>query len=221
MEGDQPQGLAALNGLVDYVSFAMQSDAAFNINSGVNGNGNGNDNGNGNGGTDGIIISPALEQLKMEAKKTTPTHDHDGSKSESESEAQIVLEAVYSIATQTPRINHGHTGTIISTGTYNDARKGWTMLAKEYASFSLQHDYCNQRQHQRPLSLPLESQLESQSQSSSELPLPLQKVIVQEGDAQLFQMLGGVLVQVEYIGIDENDGYWRDAGGAMGRFFFM
>lgn len=227
-EGDQPQGLAALNGLVDYVSFAMQSDEALNavdndgVNHGINtthgddthDDDNDNHNHNHNGGrTDVVVISPALEQLKMEAHKTSNSDPNSNSESwtklQTESEAQIVLEAVYSIATQTPRINH----TTISAGTYNDARKGWTLLAKEYASFPFKHDYCSRR----PFSLPL------QSESESQLPLPLQskKVIVQEGDAQLFQTLGGVLVQVEYIGIDENDGYWKDAGGAMGRFFFM
>jgi hypothetical protein len=209
-EGDQPQGLAALNGLVDYVSFAMQSDAALNgvgVGVGVN-HGTGTANGVG-GSTDVVVISPALEQLKMEAHahKTSNSESQTQTKSQTESEAQIVLEAVYSIATQTQRINH----TTISAGTYNDARKGWTLLAKEYASFPFKHDYCSRRQFSLPL----------QSESESQLPLLSQKVIVQEGDAQLFQTLGGVLVQVEYIGIDENDGYWKDAGGAMGRFFFM
>ena len=222
-EGDQPQGLAALNGLVDYVSFAMQSDVALNgVGGGVNGNpdtGTANAtasaDANGVSTTDIVVISPALEQLKMKAHK--PSNSESQTKSRSESEAQIVLEAVYSIATQTPRMNH----TTISAGTYNDARLGWTLLAKEYASFPFKHEYCSQR----PLALPLQSEwqlpLQSKSQLQLQLPLQSQKVIVQEGDAQLFQTLGGILVQVEYIGIDENDGYWKDAGGAMGRFFFM
>lgn len=42
-----------------------------------------------------------------------------------------------------------------------------------------------------------------------------------QGEAQLFQSLGAVLVGIEYIGIEENPNYWKDAGGAMARFFFL
>ena len=44
--------------------------------------------------------------------------------------------------------------------------------------------------------------------------------MVKEGEPQLFQKVGAVLVNIEYIG-DENPQYWGDAGGAMARFFFL
>lgn len=44
--------------------------------------------------------------------------------------------------------------------------------------------------------------------------------MVLEGEPQLFQKVGAVFVNIEYIG-DENSRYWVDAGGAMARFFFL
>ena len=191
IEGDQPQGLAALHGLAHYVTLAMQED--------------------------GPVVSPVLEQLKKEAhqqqimmqesqsQSQLQLHSESDSKSVMsdqiqpqlqlqtqpqpqtalQDDAQIVLEAIYSVATQIPRNNHS----VVGIGTYTDARRGWSMLAKEYAEYNRNHEYCKGK-------------------------------LIREGDAQLFQRLGGIFVNVEYIG-DENPKYWEDAGGSMARFFFM
>eukprot|EP00979_Chaetoceros_neogracilis_P009186 scaffold2090_cov151-Chaetoceros_neogracile.AAC.3 len=102
VEGDQPQGLAALDGLAHYVTLAMQED--------------------------GPIVSPILEQLKKEAaqhqqqqqlilqesQSSPATYTDDGSERASVQDAQLVLEAVYSVATQIPRQNHS----VVGMGTY-------------------------------------------------------------------------------------------------------
>lgn len=41
------------------------------------------------------------------------------------------------------------------------------------------------------------------------------------GEPQLFQKVGAVLVQIEYIGNEENPEYWKDAGGSMAKYFFL
>jgi len=41
-----------------------------------------------------------------------------------------------------------------------------------------------------------------------------------QGESQLFQSSGAVLVGIEYIG-EENPNYWIDSGGAMARFVFV
>eukprot|EP00979_Chaetoceros_neogracilis_P009190 scaffold2090_cov151-Chaetoceros_neogracile.AAC.7 len=129
VEGDQPQGLAALDGLAHYVTLAMQED--------------------------GPIVSPILEQLKKEAAQhqqqqqlilqesqaSPATYTDDGSERASVQDAQLVLEAVYSVATQMPRQNHS----VVGMGTYTDARRGWSMLAKEYAQYNRNHEYCKHK----------------------------------------------------------------------------
>lgn len=144
-EGDQPQGLAALNGLSRYVRNALQQQQQEEQ------------------------FSPALELWR--------NRDHDAE--------QVVLEAITSVATQIPRKGHS----VVGIGTYSDARIGWTDLAKEYATIS----------------------------ETDETRYPF----VQQGDATLFQAKGALLVNIEYIGFDENPDYWKDAGGAMARFFFV
>jgi hypothetical protein len=126
VEGDQPQGLAALDGLAHYVTLAMQED--------------------------GPIVSPTLEQLKKEAaqqqqlilqesQSSPAAYTGDGSERASVQDAQLVLEAVYSVATQIPRQNHS----VVGMGTYTDARRGWSMLAKEYAQYNRNHEYCKHK----------------------------------------------------------------------------
>ena len=44
--------------------------------------------------------------------------------------------------------------------------------------------------------------------------------MIKQGEAQLFQSHGAVLVGIEYIG-EENPNYWIDSGGAMARFIFL
>lgn len=44
--------------------------------------------------------------------------------------------------------------------------------------------------------------------------------MIVQGESQLFQTYGAVLVGIEYIG-EENPDYWIDSGGAMARFFFI
>lgn len=97
----------------------------------------------------------------------------------SDEEGKILLEAIQSVATQIPRPGHE----IVGIGTYFDSRKGWTKLAKEYAS----------------------------TRRGS---------MIIQGESQLFQSNGAVLVGIEYIG-EENPKYWIDAGGAMARFVFV
>jgi hypothetical protein len=163
-EGDQPQGLAALNGLSQYVRHAIQQEGfspALEVWRSRCGLPCGDDGGDGDAGLNGDPIM----------------NDH----------AQQVLEAVTAVATQIPRRGHS----IVGIGTYCDARKGWTDLAKEYATVSAATRDVDRYRH------------------------------VQQGDASLFQSMGGFLVNIEYIGYDENPEYWKDAGGAMARFFFM
>eukprot|EP00557_Chaetoceros_sp_GSL56_P000635 CAMPEP_0176494942 /NCGR_PEP_ID=MMETSP0200_2-20121128/10386_1 /TAXON_ID=947934 /ORGANISM="Chaetoceros sp., Strain GSL56" /LENGTH=272 /DNA_ID=CAMNT_0017892775 /DNA_START=24 /DNA_END=840 /DNA_ORIENTATION=- len=133
-EGDQPQGLAALNGLSRYVRNALQQQQQEEQ------------------------FSPALELWR--------NRDHDAE--------QVVLEAITSVATQIPRKGHS----VVGIGTYSDARIGWTDLAKEYATIS----------------------------ETDETRYPF----VQQGDATLFQAKGALLVNIEYIGFDENPDYWKD-----------
>jgi len=137
---DQPQGLAALNGLSSYIRHAIQNPN----------------------------FSAAMEQLKL-----------NGGGSGDGDDGAIILESVHSVATQIPREGHD----VVGIGTYTDARRGWTELAKEYA---------NARGGE----------------------------MVVEGEAQLYQKVGAVFINIEYIG-EENPGYWKDAGGAMARFFFL
>jgi hypothetical protein len=100
--------------------------------------------------------------------------------SEKNAEGKIILQAVQSVATNTPR----ESKTEIGWGTYTDARPGWTRLAKEYGSLS-------------------------------------DTEMTTIGESQLFQKVGGVLINIEYIGKEENPEYWKDAGGSMARFFFL
>jgi|EP00979_Chaetoceros_neogracilis_P007608 hypothetical protein len=95
-----------------------------------------------------ILVSPILEQLKKEAAQQQQQHltpqsspspySDDGLRRASVQDAQLVLEAVYSVATQIPRQNHS----VVGMGTYTDARRGWSMLAKEYAEYNQNHEYC-------------------------------------------------------------------------------
>lgn len=128
-------------------------------------------------------LSPALEGWRNRTTQTTQsTHETD----ENQTDHVTTFLAMSSVATQIPRKGH----TVVGIGTYSDARKGWTDLAKEYATIRPQSD--DERYS-----------------------------FVREGDAQLFQSMGGFLVNIEYIGMDENPDYWKDAGGAMARFFFL
>ena len=138
IEGDQPQGLASLNGLCHYVRECLKEPP----------------------------ISPTMISLMQEFEQSD--------------EGKIILQAVQSVATKTPRTSH----TELGWGTYTDARPGWTRLAKEYGSLS-----------------------------------DIQTKTI--GESQLFQKVGGVLINIEYIGNEENPEYWNDAGGSMARFFFL
>jgi hypothetical protein len=164
-EGDQPQGLAALNGLSCYVRHAIQEEG----------------------------FSPSLEVWRRRCCFISSSSSSSSSSLETvdapqNEDAQQVLQAVTAVATQIPRKGHS----VVGIGTYCDARKGWTDLAKEYATIS-ELEHADRYRYK----------------------------YVQEGDASLFQRMEAIFVNIEYIGLDENPEYWKDAGGAMARFFFM
>ena len=55
---------------------------------------------------------------------------------------------------------------------------------------------------------------------AKEYALARRGLMIVQGESQLFQSNGAVLVGIEYIG-KENPKYWIDAGGAMARFVFV
>jgi hypothetical protein len=102
-EGDQPQGLAALDGLSSRVKYLI--DASDN--------------------TPSTSTSTSSESKVIETLRQELHHDNHGNNDSN----KIAWEAIQAVATQIPRPGHDTVGL----GTYIDARDGWSQLAKEYA----------------------------------------------------------------------------------------
>lgn len=135
INGQQPQALCTLHGLCLWIRECLNNDGEGSKVMGVLMNKYSDSNGSSNKEITDPPYNAASETKKSSDKPRSKQRINNKSKSytiENESQRHQQLEAVTSIATNTPRPGHS----VLGAGTYRDAQDPWIHLAWEYTQLS-------------------------------------------------------------------------------------